>query len=93
MYRGLSRRPCIEIIYTHPSRVGGIHPLFSPSMCFGTLMARHSPQRHKIGSPDGFMMQWGDKMQRVALGLHWHYGSRAPGASAGTKRQGEKRTI
>ena len=31
MYRGPSRGPCIGIIYTHPSRVGGIHPLFSPS--------------------------------------------------------------
>ena len=25
-----SRGPCIGIIYTHPSRVGGIHPLFPP---------------------------------------------------------------
>ena len=27
MYRG----PCIGIIYTHPSRVGGIDPLFPPA--------------------------------------------------------------
>jgi len=32
VYRGPSRGPCIGIIYTHPSRVGGIHPLFSPSI-------------------------------------------------------------
>ena len=32
MYRGLSRGSCIGIIYTHPSRVGGIHALFSPTL-------------------------------------------------------------
>ena len=31
MYRGPSRSPCIGIIYTHPSRVGGIQALFSPT--------------------------------------------------------------
>jgi len=28
VYRG----PCIGVIYTHPSRVGGIHALFSPTL-------------------------------------------------------------
>ena len=32
MYRGPSRGPCIGIIYTHPSRVGVIHPLFPPTV-------------------------------------------------------------
>ena len=31
MYRGPSRGPCIGIIYTHPSRVGGIYLLFLPT--------------------------------------------------------------
>ena len=31
VYRGPSRGPCIGIIYIHPSRVGGIHPLFPPT--------------------------------------------------------------
>jgi len=31
VYRGPSRGPCVVIIYTHPSRVGGIEQLlFSP---------------------------------------------------------------
>jgi len=32
VYRG----PCIGIIYTHPSRVGVIHPLFSPTVLKNT---------------------------------------------------------
>ena len=32
VYRGPSRGPCIGVIYTHPSRVGGIHALFSPTI-------------------------------------------------------------
>jgi hypothetical protein len=30
VYSGPSRGPCVGIIYTHPSRVGGIQELFSP---------------------------------------------------------------
>jgi len=31
VYRGPSRGPCVGTIYAHPSRVGGIQALFSPT--------------------------------------------------------------
>ena len=43
VYRGPPRGPCIDSIYTHPSRVGGIEQLF-PSlvfMTFGRTICKH----------------------------------------------------
>ena len=57
MYRGSSRGPCICIIYTHPSRVGGIHPLFPPIIISNDIL--HLLVLKKLGPmgedhPQGF---------------------------------------
>ena len=44
MYRGPSRGSCVGTLYTHPSRVGVIQQLFSPSWY-------HSPRVSSLSSP------------------------------------------
>jgi len=46
VYRSPSRGPCIGIIYTHPSRVGGIQALFSPTISLNVLTQRSKESHH-----------------------------------------------